>query len=409
MRIMLLAAALSVTARAADLPPLYEVENALTHSPLVLESKAGIDLQQNKQAGLKAGPYEYTVQVTGDRRRDEGIHQTLNEWSMQVARPIRLPGKSMLDMKIGEQGTKTAMLAYSDAMHESAKRLLRMWFDWLRELSQERAWQNQAELLEKESKVVEKRVAAGDAPRLDLTLAKAAFDQAKFSELQAQMRLAIAARRISANFPEISLPDDPALGNPLPLSRPQQFWQERILSHNHAILLARSEAERAKLQAARSAAEETPDPTVGVNYSSEYGGSQKVIGGILSIPLPGDYRNAAAGSAAASAEMAIQKELDATRRVEADASSNYIMAKASYNGWEKSLDAAKGMARNAELVSSAYELGEANLGELLAARRLSIESQLASKLARIDALEARYRLMIDAHMLWDFDENTRQK
>ncbi len=409
MRILLLAAFLSIQAQASDLPPAYEVKSALAHAPAVKEQAAGIDLQRSNDARLKAGPYEYTVQMTGDRRRDDSIRQTLNEWSLQVSRPFRLPGKKALDEDIGRQDMITARLAHGDAMHESAKRLLGLWFAWLREKSREMAWQNQAGLLEKQMGVVEKRLQAGDAPKLDLTLAKAAFDQARFSELQAKMNETIAARRLSLNFPEISLPDNPALSEPTPLAEPEKFWREKIISQNHAILLASSEQKRAELQASRSRANNVPDPTIGLNYSSEYGGSQRVVGGILSFPLPGDYRKAGADGAAAAAEMAMQRELDARRRVESDVSSNYIMAEASYNEWEKSLDAAKGMVRNADLVSSAYALGEVNLAELLAARRLAIESQLASQLAQIDALDARYRLMIDAHMLWDFDENTRQK
>lgn len=409
MRILLLAAFLSIPVQAADLPPLHEVENALAHAPAVKEQAAGIDLQRNNNARLEAGPYEYTVQMTGDRRRDDSIRQTLNEWSLQVSRPIRLPGKKAIDEDIGRQDMVTARLAHGDAMHESAKRLLGLWFAWLREKFREKAWHNQAGLLEKQMKVVEKRLHAGDAPKLDLTLAKAAFDQAGFSELQAKMNAAIAARRLSFNFPEISLPDNPVLSEPRPLTESEKFWREKILSQNHAILLARSKEKKAELQASRSRADNLPDPTIGINYSSEYGGNQRVVGGILSFPLPGDYRRASADGAAAAAEMAMQRELDVRRQVEADVSSNYIMAEASYNEWTKSLDAAKGMVRNADLVSSAYALGEVNLAELLAARRLAIESQLASQLAQIDALDARYRLMIDAHLLWDFDENTRQK
>ncbi len=409
MRILWLAAFLCIPAQAADLPPLYEVKSALAHAPTVKEQEAGIDLQRSNDARLKAGSYEYTVQMTGDRRKDDSIRQTLNEWSLQVSRPLRLPGKKAIDEDIGRQDMVTARLAHGDAMHESAKRLLGLWFAWLREKSREMAWQNQANLLEKEMNVVEKRLHAGDAPRLDLTLAKAAFDQARFSDLQAKMNEAIAARRLALNFPEISLPENPTLSDPRPLAEPEKFWREKIISQNHAILLARSEEKKAELQASRSRADNLPDPTIGINYSSEYGGSQRVVGGILSFPLPGDYRRAGAEGAAAAAEMAMQRELDVKRRVESDVSSNYIMAEASYNGWEKSLDAAKGMVKNADLVSSAYALGEVNLAELLTARRLAIESQLASKLAQIDALDARYRLMIDAHLLWDFDENTRQK
>lgn len=394
----------AISSRAADLPPLNEVKAALKNTPLVKESLAGIDLEKSNDSKLKTGPYEYSVQMIGDRRRDDGIHQTLNEWGLQISRPLRIFGKRKIDSELGRQGIATAELAHSDSMHESGKTLLKLWFGWLREKVQEGEWQHQARLLQEEMTVVDKRVRAGDAPRLELTLAKAASDQASFSELQAKMREDVAAKTLTVNFPEITLPENPLIGEPQPLEKTLDYWKNTILLQNHAILLARSQEKRAQLLASRSHADEIPDPTIGINYSSEYGGSQKIVGGILTFPLPGQYRRATAQGAAASAEMALQRELEVSRTVEAEVSSNYIMAKASYNGWEKSREAAMGMSKNAELVSRAYALGEASLGELLVARRLSIESQLASKQAQIDALEARYRMMVDAHLLWDFDE-----
>ena len=395
---------------AADLPPTGEVKQALENTPLVRAAASGIAMEGANEDRMKAGPYEYSVQMTGDQRRDDVLRQTLNEWSLQVTRPVRLPGKAGLDREIGRQGVEAARIAHGDSLHEAARTLLRMWFGWVREKVQESEWNTQARLLEEEVAVVEKRVRAGDAPRLELNLARAAADQAKFSELQAEMKEKVAAKVLAANFPEIVLPGNADLGDPSPIDESMAFWSEKILVHNHAIKLAESQAEQARLLAKKSREDAVPDPTVGVNYSSEYGGSQRVMGGIISFPLPGSYRKATAASAAASAEMALQRAADARRKVEGEISANYITAKASYNGWEKSREAAMGMTRNAKLVSTAYALGEASLSELLAARRLSIESQLASRLAQVDALETHYRLMVDAHMLWDFDEgdNTRQ-
>ncbi len=396
---------------ATDLPPEIEAMKAITNAPLVKESEAGVDMESANDTKLRSGPYEYNVQMTGDRRKDEALRQTLSEWSIQLARPIRLPGKAALDREIGEKGISTAEIARGDSLHESAKSLLHLWFTWMREKLQETEWKNQVKLLSEEVAVVEKRVRAGDAPRLELNLARAAADQAKFAELQAEMRESVAARNLTVNYPEIALPEKPDPSNPTPVSESLDYWKGKILASNHAIRLAKSQAERALLLSRRSREDQIPDPTIGVNYSSEYGGSQKVVGGLISFPLPGDFRKAGAKSAAAAAEMALQREVDVRRKTEANISSNYIMAKASYNGWEKSREAADGMIRNAHLVSVAYALGEASLSDLLTARRLSIESQLASRLAQVDALETRYRLMVDAHMLWDYDEgkNTRQQ
>ena len=55
------------------------------------------------------------------------------------------------------------------------------------------------------------------------------------------------------------------------------------------------------------------------------------------------------------------------------------------------------------MTARAYQLGEGNLNDLLTARRLANEAQLAARLLQLEALELRYRLLLDAHQLWDFD------
>ena len=66
--------------------------------------------------------------------------------------------------------------------------------------------------------------------------------------------------------------------------------------------------------------------------------------------------------------------------------------------------AAEAMEGNARLAATAYRLGELSLTELLASQRLSIEARLAATLVQLEAAETRYRLLLDAHRLWDFDE-----
>ena len=44
----------------------------------------------------------------------------------------------------------------------------------------------------------------------------------------------------------------------------------------------------------------------------------------------------------------------------------------------------------------ANEFGEGSLNDLLTARRLANEAQLAARLSQLDALELRYRLLLDA-------------
>ncbi len=55
------------------------------------------------------------------------------------------------------------------------------------------------------------------------------------------------------------------------------------------------------------------------------------------------------------------------------------------------------------MLARAYQLGEGSLNDLLAARRLANEAQLAAHQQQLDALYLRYRLLLDTHRLWDLD------
>ncbi|HEX7454893.1 MAG TPA: transporter, partial [Gallionella sp.] len=56
-----------------------------------------------------------------------------------------------------------------------------------------------------------------------------------------------------------------------------------------------------------------------------------------------------------------------------------------------------------------YTLGESSLSDSLTARRFALESSLAENLTQLDANEARYRLLLDAHQLWALDEDHVQE
>jgi outer membrane protein TolC len=56
-----------------------------------------------------------------------------------------------------------------------------------------------------------------------------------------------------------------------------------------------------------------------------------------------------------------------------------------------------------ELTLRSYQLGESGLADVIAARRLSEDSELAAIQAQVEAAHARYRLLLDAHTLWPLD------
>ena len=58
---------------------------------------------------------------------------------------------------------------------------------------------------------------------------------------------------------------------------------------------------------------------------------------------------------------------------------------------------------SARLTQRAFTLGEADLQALLLVRRQAVDAVNAAVAARVDALRARYRLLVDARLRWSLD------
>ena len=385
-----------------DLPPPAAVEAALRNSPDVLAARAGIQVGEAVRQRLQAGEHEVTMRLMG-QRRSINPSERYREWDVGLERAIRLPGKAALDGKMGDVEAARSQTLYGDALHETGRGLLKAWFSWNRERAQSQQWADQVELLKNQAGIVAKRVRAGDAPRLENALAEASMAQAESTLYQARLRQQVAANELGQRFPAIPLPTAVPASAPVPLRQGLEYWQEEILKHNYELSVARSEASLGRLRAERSSADKLPDPTVGMRFSGERDSAERIVGLHVSFPFPGGARSARADEGRALGEMAAQREAAILRKVTAEAVNSFAAAQAAYGGWQSAQSAADMMRGNAELMARAYALGEMGLPEVLAARRQALEANLAAALARLEAAEARYRLMLDAHQLWPLD------
>ena len=394
---------LSAAAAAGDLPPEAAVRAAIESQPSVLAARAGVAEREAAARALEAGTYELNLRLSADRRHEEASDQNLPEYALDLERPFRIGRKAELDRQLGRQGVARAKLVVGDAVHEASRELLRGWFDWLRAAAQARDWGVQGQLLEQELDSVDRRVRRGDAPSQERLLAESAFEQASSQALLAQAKAEAAAVQLSTSFPGIAVPASAPPVELRPLEGDLQTWRARVVEHNHELAVARTEAKRLQVAAARADANRLPDPTLGLRASSERGGAEHTLGLSVAIPLPGEARAANARGASAEEEAALQREAAVLRRLEAQAGALYTIASRSYDAAQRAESAADGLRRNAELAARAYSLGELNLAEAIAARRFAVEARLAASLASLDAAEARYRLMLDAHELWPID------
>lgn len=384
----------------ADLPPEQVALRAIENAPLVGAAAAYLDAESANRARLEAGPHEWALRLESQRRAVSPTDQRFNEWRASLERPLRLPGKASLDADLGRQGVEVARAAFGDARHEITRSLLRGWFGWLREREAAAQWLRQVELLERQQQATERRTQLGDASRLELMQAEAATAQARAALEQARLRERVAAADLGARFPGLPLPSEVVPGTPQPVEGDLATWRERLLTHNHELLVARLEAERARTGAARSDADRVPDPTVGVHVGSDRGSEERLTGISLSIPLPGGARTAIAARDQALAEVATRREAATLAKVGAEIAATIAAAQAAYESWRRADEAAARIEATAELTARARGLGEAGLADLLLARRQANEARLAATTARLDAIEARYRLYVDAHTLW---------
>ncbi|MBL8472600.1 MAG: TolC family protein [Rhodocyclaceae bacterium] len=389
-----------------DLPPDGEVARILRAAPDVLAAGNVLRAEQARRQGLEAGTQEWTLRLTAQQRRaypPAGVDERFAEQGLALERPIRLPGKAALDAEIGALGVAGAEWAEGDAMHERARALMREWFDWLREQAGAGQWAEQVQLLARHAAQVERRKQLGDASRLDAVTAAAALAQAEAQFELRRGRERNAAERLRRRYAGLKLPDKPQLSEPQPVPGSEAEWTAAIVENSHELGVARSQAARARAVASRAGRDRTPDPSLGLHLMRERGGEDRIIGLSLSIPLPGQARRAGADAERALAEAEANREAAALQKVTTEAASLFHEAEAARLGWSKSRQAAQSLVQAAAMNARAYELGEGSLSDVLAARRLAHEAQLAARNAQIDALELHYRLLLDAHRLWDFD------
>ncbi len=393
-------------ADAADLPRPEQVEAALRAYPAVRAADAGVRSEEANRDRLEAGSHEFALRLTGQQRYDQPLDVRYREYEVGIERGIRLPGKADKDAELGAVGVELARASRGEALHEGARLLLASWFAWLREEAAVRDWTAQVEVLQRQLDGLRKRVATGDAAKLEILLAEAQLAQTEARRAEAGLRRDQAAVELGQRFPQIERPAQPQLTDPVPvptLAPDGASWYELILAHSHELAAARSASKRSTLAAQRLDAERMPDPTLGLRVASERDGQERIVGLQLSIPLAGAARAASSRAGLAEADAAHAREALVLTRVETEARRAVAQAHGSYLQWQRLADVAARFQETIRLLEKAWRLGEGQFAELLIAHRQSIEARLAATQAQLDANEARYRLMVDAHQLWEVD------
>lgn len=388
-----------------ELLPSAQARPLLDQDPAVRAARAALEAARREGQMLELSPYDWNARASTQRRTVRPAER-YQEWNIGVERTLRLPAKADADRKTASATVELAEAQYGEAVREAARSLLTTYLDWL-------AAEHAVALAEANRKAahenlgaVGKRVRAGDASRLDQSLAQA---EASEQDRLANDALALANaawRRLQTRYAGLTR-QPPALPPPLPVGPETAYWRERIIAESDALKVAEAGFRRSRAQTERLRAERAPDPTVGVFTGSEIGGAERFIGLYVSIPLSGERRSLSAGRGEYLAEAARQEAARTKRELEADIASSVASAAGAYESWKIAGSAVLAAQENANLMQRAYALGEADLQALLLARRQATGAAQSVLATTVVALRAYSLLLIDAHLIWDLENDRR--
>lgn len=391
------------------LPPLDAIKQSLSRHPTVRSAIADQDYANFAGQGLKLGQ-PWTVragmQLRNSNPQDGQTKSNSYEPNFGVEKQIRLPGKYRLDQDLAQRGMSIAELKYEDAKHEVAKTLLNQWFAYMRSALQLTRLEEQQARIQHYMQMTQQRIRAGDAPRLELMLLsnesrqiEEQYMQAKTAYYQAQQLL---SRDYQGKIPEHWSSDVIKIR---PLEYTQTEWIQQVLSANHELELAKTQAAQQDALVKREKLNRVANPTVGVGYSREQSGIENLMSVSVSIPLASRQVRIASGMAMAEA----QKANFEIGRVE-----NRLRQETQY--WFTQMESATVRSEQAQqnlaqlqqqhgLMQKAYKLGELSLNELLLHSQQLVDARGRIDQAKIDYAESLSLLLLNSHQLWPLHED----
>lgn len=377
---------------------------AIDADPVVVRADAEREAALARARGYRRGMHDW-VAGAGYSSRDIDQDRRYDEWELSLQRGVRLPAKAEADRGLAGVEESAAAHAHADARHAAAIALLEAWMDWRKADGHRRLATAAAGLAQDDLRTIEERVRNGDASAADLDAARAAAAQAESNARMVRLAQEEAQIALDTRFPGVAVASgNAALPEPESPVGPLSIWGERVVEHNHEIELATAHARLAELQAQRARLERRGDPVVGVRTVSERGGEEQSVGLFINIPLGSgaraslaDERTGLAGAAAASAA-------EVRRNVLAQARMLVARVSGSIDVWQSAARASEASQSYRERLHRGVTLGGVRISELLDARRRMLDAERAEIEARVAALSAIARLLLDAHVYWIDDE-----
>lgn len=394
-------------ALAAYLPAELAVREALLSSPWMQAARAEKEGWSARAKAIGAGPHEFTVRSTSQRRQDVANGTRWHESTVSVETPLRFWGKRGLDSDLEDKTQAYAELGYADAMHEGGRALIQLWFTYLNALASEQNASTALALATKMQRLTQVQLKHGEVSKLDAELASAEHERTQAALAVAQAQRASAAALLQRRFPALTLPsasvlrDAPSMP---PLAGSVEEIRQAYVYKNHELNLMRLQAQRLRLSADRASRERLPDPTLGVFSGRDKDGAETVNGVLLSVPLPGAAKWYHHSAAMADAQAASDKVVLAEQQKSATFEGLWVAYQNKRSASAQLKSAAQRQALAADKSLKAYSLGEGSLADVLLIARMASDNLHAAQRMQLDVAELYALIRLDLHEMWDFDE-----
>lgn len=298
---------------------------------------------------------------------------------------MRLPGKRQVDSNLAQLEIDLAATGLDQSLFAEREKFAVLWSAWRRAdlLSASSASQAAEALRIAELQQIAVDKGAERQIRADQLAAEAGLLQlqAEQDRTAAQVaRAALVARYPDTVFPERTAPLDVSDAMISPLFEADI---ETMPAYRRAGLVA----EQARLKAQRARMEKRPDPTLGLDFGNEFGGSETSVMARVSIPIGGSARRAYAQEMSASATVAELDRVIAQREAFQSVQAARQSLGASMTLHDKSLETAASARKILDTIQKGYEYGEITITEFLNGRRayISAERTVAEQRARLES------------------------
>ncbi len=390
------------------LPPEPLLRDALLQSPETEVARAGHRAEQAMATQLRLGPNDWVVRAGLAQRSERGGAST-SEREIALERTLRWGSKPAQDEALAAHTLRLASLRLQAAWRTSAQALLSQWFDALRD--HQTAWhqQQQVQLAAAQVAALQRRVAAGDAAALLLRQAEGELARTGAAQASAEQR-AITSRHallrrhpgLAAAWPAADVASTATQAGTHANAAPampdeQATTMAQLLVGHPELAVAHAELALARLSLRRLESDRQADPTIGLRFTQERSGAERVLGLTVSMPFGAPLREsrvqgghaALAGAEARLRGLQLQLATEAERLAAAPGQAAAVQ--------QRLQAAARAAELSAQLTQRAQAAGEATLADVLLQRRQAGDAALAAAMADIDLQQARAQLQLGLH------------